>query len=114
MTRFDITQIVNQLGESIVLSSVVSTVDIRGDATEVHTEYVVSGVVQMMDGSEEEVTEGILDKEDIIVFFSDTTGNVEQIDTEDLFFISTTTVGKFRVHNVLKHDGHYEVQAKKI
>lgn len=112
---FDIEDIVQDVGEQFTLSSVASTTTNEyGDNTYTFNEYIVSGVVQVMAGDEEEVKEGILSNEDIIVYVDEDTGFVNLIDKEDMLTVVTTVSGIFRIVGVIHNAGHYEIQAKRV
>lgn len=113
--KFDISDIVLDVGEQFVVSSVTSTsYNSRGDPTYTYTESIVSGVVQVMAGDEDEVREGLLSKEDLIVYVDEDAGFADQITKEDTFVVSSMVSGIFRVVGVIHNDGHYEYQAKRI
>ena len=115
MTRFDIGSIVSDVGEQFTMSGVSSTFDIYGDPTESYTNYVLSGVVEVMDGSEEEVIEGILNKEDLIVYVDEDETEVGNIVVENYFTINGANAkGTYRIVNVIHNAGHYEAHAKRV
>ena len=114
MTDYSIAGIVESEGESFTVSGVTRSYNARGDPTEQYTAYYLSGIVQVTDGSETEVTEGILDREDIIIFIDEDEDNASLIKNDDYITISTTTSGVFRIVSVVKNPGHYEVLAKRI
>jgi len=111
---FSIDGIVNDVGEEFTISGVTKTFNDWGDPTETYTGYTISGVVQVMDGSEDEVKDGLLDREDIILFIDADTGNVDQVRKENHVTITTTTSGVFRIVNVIRNAGHIEAYAKRI
>jgi hypothetical protein len=110
---FSIHGIVDIVGESISISGVSRTLNTWGDATETYTAYYLSGVVQVNSGDEESVPEGIIGKEDIIIFVDTDETNANQLKLENYVTISETTSGVFRIVNVINNPGHYEVWAKK-
>lgn len=113
---FDISGIVDFVGEVFTLSGVTSTFNAWGDPTESYTDYVMRGVAQVMDGSEEEVMEGLLDKEDLVLFVDDTeTGSGQLLPNNYVSFSGTVAAkGVYRISNSIHNDGHYEIQAKRI
>ena len=115
--RFSIRGIVDSVGENFMMSGVSKTFNDWGDPTESYTPYTLRGVVQVMDGSETEVIEGILQREDIIVFVDEEETNAGSIATENYFTMSGAAVGLvagvYRVVNVIHNEGHYEVYAKR-
>jgi len=112
---FDIESIVTDVGESFTMSGVAKTFGKRGDnPSESYTDYYMSGVVQVMDGTEDEVTEGLLQKNDIMVFVDEDEPGASSIKTENYLRIETITSGIFRVENVVHNTGHYEVHAHRI
>ena len=111
---FDISSVVRQVGEGFTMSGVSRTYNDRGDATESYTGYVVSGVVQVTDGTDDEVKEGLLDKGDIIVFVNETDSSTANIINDNYVTISTSVSGIYRIVNVIHNPGHYEFYGKRI
>lgn len=111
---FDISAIVADVGEAFTISGVSRSYNDRGDPTETYTTHICSGCVQVMDGSEDEVQEGILQKEDIIVFVGSGEPTIAQLKLDNYLNIVTITSGIFRITNVISNSGHLEIQAKKI
>ena len=111
MPSFDITGIIRSVGTSITISSIARTFNDYGDATEVATDYTANAYVEVMTGEEDEVKEGILRQHDIIVWVSDTEANSAYLITGNKITWSSST---YRINNVIKYSGHYEVQASKI
>lgn len=111
---FDIKGIVDDLGESFTLSGVSRTFNDRGDATEAYTAYAMNGVVQVMTGDEEEVKEGIVDKEDIVIFIDENETNITSIKKDDYITISTLVSGIFLIDTIIHNSGHYELYAKRV
>ena len=114
MRKFPIGSIVADVGESFAVSGVSKSFNAYGDATESFTNYTLAGVVQVMDGTEDVVEEGILQKEDITVFVDDTATNAVRLVTENYIVTETTVSGVYKIVNSIKNAGHYEVYAKKI
>lgn len=115
MSRFSIVRIVNQLGETIEISGITSTsYGLYDDVTHTFTKYITSGVVQIMDGSEDEVTEGILNKEDVIMFIDDDQTNSSQLKNDNYVILSGNAVGIYRIVNSIHNPDHYEVHAKRL
>jgi hypothetical protein len=116
--NFGITPIVNAVGEMVVISGVTKTYNTYGDATETYTTVSgVTGVVDVMDGSEELVAEGILSKNDIIFFADETVSGAVSLATDNYLIISGATSqvsAIFRITNSLHNKGHYEVWAKRV
>lgn len=113
---FGISNIVDQVGETVTISSVASTYNAWGDETETYTPYVLDAVAQVMDGSETEVQEGILSIEDVILYVNSVEGNAPQLKKESYFTLSgvNTVSGVYQIENVILNPGHYEVHAKRI
>ena len=113
---FGITGIVDAVGEGITISGVISTLNAWGDPTESYTNYVIHGVAQVMDGSEEEVAEGLLDKEDLIMFIDDGETNADKLLNNNYVALSGTVAAKgvYRISNSIHNDGHYEIHAKRV
>jgi hypothetical protein len=103
--------ITSDLGETVTISAVSRTYDDRGDSTETETTYSSIAVVQIMDGSEEETKEGVLEKEDIIAFFDENGSNVAQLKVGGYLTYGSK---KYEIRNVITNPGHYEVWAKKV
>jgi hypothetical protein len=115
MNDYDISNLVSSEGESFTISGVSLTYNWHDDPVESYTAYSLSGIVQINDGSEEEVKEGLLQKEDIIVWVDKDETNAKQaLVNNNYITISTSTSGVFQIVNVIKNSGHYEVQAKRI
>ena len=115
MSRFPIVSIVNEHGETIEISGITSvSYGLYDDPTNTYTKYSVSGVVQVMDGSEEEVTEGILNKEDVVMFIDDSETNSDQLKNDNYILLSGNAVGTYRIVNSIHNPDHYEVHAKRI
>jgi hypothetical protein len=115
MTRFGISRLVSDIGESLVISGVAKTFNARGDPTESYTTYAVNGIVQVMDGSEEEVKEGLLNKEDVILFVDETEPNLSiALANDNYVTVSSTVSGIYQITSVVTNLGHYEVYAKRM
>jgi len=108
---FDIERIVDQVGETLVLIDVSRTYNDRGDATETETSYTIKGCVDEMAGDEEVVTEGILEKGDIIVYIDEDADNVEYLKVGNRF---TRNSINYEIKNVIHNKGHYEVHCRRI
>lgn len=114
-SRFAIRGIVSDVGESFTMSGVYKTMSgAYGEPTVYYTAYYMSGVVQVMDGSEDEVEEGILEKEDVIFFVDGNESNASKIAVENYVTITTSTSGVFRVVNVIANPGHVEAHARRV
>jgi len=110
LSRFSILPIVNQLGESVVVSGVTRTYNTRGDVVESYTAYSFSGaIVQVLTAEDELVKEGILRPEDIVLYFDESESNVANVKPEDYVHWGGRI---YSVNSVVKNLGHYEVQAK--
>src|SRR3990167_5629369 len=108
---FDISGLVKGIGESFTISGVTKTFNDQGDPTETYTAYYLSGIVQVMAGDEDEVREGLLEKEDIIVFVDEDETGATNLKCDNHLTVSVMTSGIF---SIIHNSGHYEVQAKKI
>lgn len=110
LQRVGIVQMINQFGNWLNVIEVVRNLNDRGDSTDIETKHSIKGAVTIMDGSEELVREGILEKEDIIVFFDLNEDNIIYLETGNRIEYD----GKmYNITNVIKNAGHWEVQAKK-
>ena len=107
---FDIKRIVDQIGETLTLTDITRTYNDRGDATESTTDYSIKGYVDEMAGDEEIVTEGILEKGDIIVFIDEDEDNVEYLEVGNRF---TRNSINYIIKNVIHNKGHYEVHCRR-
>jgi len=113
-----VANIVSGRGSTVQLLSITQTLDKRGySATEtVSTAYGSSAVVQVMDGSEEEVAEGLLNVGDIQAFFDPADTNIATVRIGNRIVYQTVT---YEIINVIKEQTtgteHFrEVHAKRI
>jgi len=111
MTSFDITGLVDALGETVTVKSAARTYNDYGDATEVLTDYTIRGIVEVQTGEEDEVKEGYLRINDIIFWASTTETNLAYLITGNYLYYNSTT---YRIKNVIPLSGHYEVHAEKV
>ena len=111
MPSFNIDHMVRELGESITIKDISRAFNDRGDATETPTEYTVNAIVEVMDGSEEDVKEGRLSIQDLMIWVSDTEANATYLSDGNKIIYNSNT---YRITNVLPYPGHYEVHAEKI
>jgi len=111
--EFDISRLLDELGETITITDTYTgaTYDDRGDMTEGTTQYTFTAIVQVMDGSEDLVKEGYLEKEDIIIFISSNSDNINVVANGNTV---TWNSKNYRIVNVIQNAGHYEVHCKKI
>jgi hypothetical protein len=116
MSKFGIANLVSQIGDVVVISGVSSTFSNWGDPTESFTPYVVLGIVQVMDGTEDEVVEGLLDKEDIEIFVDDSQANSNKLVPNNCVTLSGAHVvsGIYVVVNSIHNDGHYDIFTKRV
>jgi len=111
MSDFDISCIVNQLGTSVSIVSIARAYsDYYSDATDTRTEYTSTAVVQVVDGSEDMVSEGLIQIGDIICFFDENADNVEYLMNENEIKYGSSY---YKIYNFITNDGHYEVHARK-
>lgn len=108
--EFDISELVDDLGETITVQDISSTFNEWGDASETPTNYSILGIVQVMDGSEDEVKEGLLQKEDLIIFFDSDATNIAYVKMKNKIIWNSKT---YMIKNIIKNSGHYEVHANK-
>lgn len=108
---FDITGCVRQIGSTVSVKDVSRTFNDYGDATESTTTYTLKAVVEVMDGSEDEVKEGMLSIQDIMVWVSDTETNASYLANGNYIVYNSSD---YRIKNVLPYQGHYEVHAEKV
>ena len=108
---FDISGIVNQIGVSHYVVEVRKAKNARGDATYIRTNYPITGIIQIMDGSEDEVKEGLLAVGDIIAFYDETQTYLSKVKLGNQILYN----GKYyAIKNVIINPGHVEVHAKKM
>lgn len=111
MSQFDITGLTAQLGVAHQVAVVTSVMNSMGDATYTRVNYSIIGIIQVMGGAEEEVQEGFLDAEDIIIFYDDQQTNLSKVCLGNQLYYG----GRYyRIKNVIANDGHVEVYAKKM
>ena len=113
-----IANIVSGYGSTVQILSVTQVLDKRGySATEtISTAYGSSAVVQVMDGSEEEVTEGLLNIGDIQAFFDPNDSNIANVIIGNRIIYQTIN---YEIVNVIKEQTggteHFrEVHGKRI
>ncbi len=115
MSNFPIIHMVHDIGEAFTMSGISGkTYNNQGDATETYTAYIISGIVQVTDGTMEEVKEGLIGLGDIVTFVDETEPASGNIKVGNFVTISTTISGIFRVVNVIRNDGHIEFYGKRI
>jgi hypothetical protein len=111
MSEFEISSIVDQLGTTVYIVSVSKAYSTDyGDATSTRTEYQSKAVVQVVDGSEEMVNEGLVQIGDIICFFDEAADNIAYLKNENEIKYGSSY---YRIYNTITNDGHYEIQARK-
>lgn len=110
---FDFSGILENLdiNESFTLQNISRTFDVYGSGVEtVSGTFTVSGVFQTVSTEDEEVKEGRLEPEDLIVFVDDDDAAV------DYFLVGNKVVRGgivFFVHYADKLEGHYELGCKR-
>jgi len=113
MLRLDIDRLLDEVGETITVTDTYTgaTYNDRGDITEGSTQYQITAIVQVLDGSEDMVKEGYLEGGDIVIFISSTDQNISVVERGNRV---TWNSENYRIVNVIKNEGHYEVHCKKI
>ena len=114
MSDFDIFPVVADIGETVTICGVTSSLNIYGDDIPTYTAYVMSGVVQVNMGDEQERNEGLVQQGDITVFIDSDEPNTNQLVTDNHIVITVTMSGIFMISNVITNKGHFEVHAEKI
>ena len=112
--------IINQVGETVTVTIKTQTVNDWGDETETQTTSGdTTASFQIMDGSEDEVKEGIMEKGDAQIFFepSDTYAAYFSMDSYNIYLTYNSIT--YRVYRVIKEpasiqSGHYELHARRI
>ena len=118
-SRFAISDIVSSVGESVQIVSGTSVFNTRGDISGASYSYFNSNaVVQVMSASDEGVQEGILKPEDIIAYFdyddsTSVSGALTIGSTISGAFLDSTS-RSYKIKNVVRNPGHYEVHANKL
>lgn len=111
---FGIADILSDISQDdVVVISVSSTYNTRGDSTETETEHTGSVCsVQFMDESDDEVKEGIVVLGDIQAFFDENDANASYLSNGNKIKYNNI---KYKIYNVIKPlgYGHYEVRATK-
>lgn len=105
-----ISRIVDQIGSNFTISEVSSTVNTRGDATETETKYITRGVVDVMDGSEDIVKEGLLEKNDILIIMDYLAPATDKIDTHGYVYYNGI---KYIIKDFTDNKGHFELLCKR-
>jgi hypothetical protein len=108
---FDITGITAQLGENHSVVEITKSYNARGDATVTKTNYSIFGIIQIMDGSEDECKEGLLTGQDIICFYDDQQTHLSKLTTGNQILYGSKY---YVIKNAIVNQGHVEVHAKKI
>jgi len=112
MTSFSITNIVNQIGESITVTHITArTLDDRGHSTDTTASLTVQAIVEIMDGSEDLVKEGHLRGGDLIMWADENATNASTVVTGDTISYKSKN---YNVKNVIVNKGHYEFWAERI
>jgi len=112
---FDISRLVDDVGESVTIVDVSRTYTDRGGETQSTTNYTSKAVVQEMTAGDEEVMEGIINAGDIIAFFDENADNVSYLKNDNKL-TGIASLGSSRVYiikNVIHNKGHYEVWASR-
>lgn len=113
MSEFSILGITDQLGESVTISGVSRTYNTRGDATETYTSLILSSVVvEILNSEDDLVKEGIMQRNDIMVFIDETDDNA-LVAADNYITVSTTISGIYIIREVIDNKGHLQVLAKK-
>ena len=108
---FDISCIVDQLGTSVSIVDISKAYSAYySDSTDTRTEYASTAVVQVVDGSEDMVTEGLVQIGDIICFFDTDGDNVSYLENENEIKYGSSY---YQIYNTIPNNGHYEVHARK-
>lgn len=108
---FDITGITAQLGENHSIVEITKSFNARGDATITKANYSIFGIVQIMDGSEDECKEGLLSIEDLLCFYDDTQANLSKLVNGNQVLYNSKY---YAIKNVIVNSGHVEVHARKV
>jgi CTP synthase (UTP-ammonia lyase) len=110
---FSIANILSEIGVSVTVIEITNSLNDWGDATETETEHTGSTAsLQFMDGSDDEVKEGIMDFGDIQAFFDEEDTNAAYLSNGNKLKYNNN---KYKIYNVIQPlgYGHYEVHATK-
>jgi glycerol dehydrogenase-like iron-containing ADH family enzyme len=112
---FDISGIVDAVGETVSIVSVSRSYSDRGKETQTNTSYSSKAVVQEMTADDFEVQEGIVQAGDITAFFDEDANNVAYLlnDNKITSVVSLGSTRTYLITNVIHNDGHYEVWASR-
>lgn len=108
---FDITGITAQLGETHSIVEITKLFNARGDATITKANYSIFGIIQIMDGSEDECKEGLLSVEDLLCFYDDTQASLSKLVNGNQVLYNSKY---YAIKNVIVNSGHVEVHARKV
>jgi len=110
-SRFGISRIIDQVGETLTLVEVsTDSISDRGDVITSTTEREIKGYVDYMTGEEKVVEEGLLTTGDIIVFVDEDEDNTNYLVVGNYFVIDSVN---YEIKNVIHNKGHYECHCKR-
>lgn len=109
-SRFGITGIIDQVGETLTLKNINKTLSDRGSPTETITEHLVEAYVDEMSGEEKIVEEGHLGINDIIIFIDEGEDNIAYLRNGNRIVRGSK---EFEIKNVIHNPGHFEVHCKR-
>ncbi len=107
--NMDISNMVDQIGSNISISEVSSTLNTRGDATETETKYLSYGVVEVIVGDEEIVSEGLLEKNDIIIYIDYFAPAADKLSEHGYIYYNGI---KYIIKSINDNKSHYEILCK--
>jgi len=118
MSRFSINSIINDIGVSAqIVGKSNPTYNTRGDLSGATYSYTsVTGVIQQLSTEDAEVSEGVMQPNDIECYFDESISISGQLIVTNIIsgaFFGTTSKN-YEIKEVLQELGHYRVLASKL
>ena len=113
-SRFDVSWLLTDLGESITLYDITDQdLDAWGDEGTLTTSAkTITAVVQEIEAEDAEIAAGIASPKDIRVFIDDSV-STDFVDENNQIIRASDTSTTYRIIQVTKNQGHFEVVAKR-
>lgn len=108
MNRFNISNIVNDVGETITLRDITRILSDRGTPTETINEYLIKAFVDEMSGEEKAVEEGYLEIGDLMIFIDEDEDNIRFLKRGNRIIRDSK---EYEIKNIIHNLGHYEIHA---
>lgn len=112
--------IIDEVGETVTVTIKSQTTDDWGHETETTvTTGSTTASAQIMDGSEEEVKEGLMQTGDLTIFFKPNDTFVDYFDLNSYNVFVTYNSIEYRIYNIIQEpasiqSGHYELHGRRI